>query len=65
MGTNLKEYTRGQLLASPLSDREVATVLSTSVTWVKMFREGTIKSPNVDTIQRLYEHLTGKPLLEV
>ncbi len=62
---SLKEHTRGLLVASSESDRQIAETLECSVTWVTMFRDGRIKSPNVDVIQRLYEHLTGEPLLKV
>lgn len=65
MSTNLKEHTRQLLIASDLPDREVACLLHCSMTWVRMFKDQQIKSPNVDLIQKLYEHLTGKPLLDV
>ena len=60
---SLKHRTRDLLEASGLSDREVAYKLDVSITWVTMFRRLMIKSPNVDTIQQLYEMLTGAPLL--
>lgn len=63
MSKNLKAYTLELLGSAPFTDKEVATALETSVTWVRMFKAGEIKSPNVDLIQRLYEFLTGKPLL--
>lgn len=61
---SLKDRTHELLLASGLSDREVATILGCSAQWVFYFRQRTVKSPNVDIIQRLYEHLAGEPLLK-
>lgn len=52
------------LQESPQTDREVAKAIGVSVPWVRMFREGVIRAPNVDTIQRLYEYLSGKLLFE-
>jgi len=60
---SLKHRTRELLEVSGLSDREVADKLDVSITWVTGFRRSMIKSPNVDTIQQLYEMLTGAPLL--
>lgn len=61
---SLKDRTRQLLEESGLSDREVANVLGCSAQWVAYFRQKTVKSPNVDIIQRLYEHLTGEALLK-
>jgi transcriptional regulator with XRE-family HTH domain len=60
---SLKHRTRELLEVSGLSDREVADKLDVSITWVTGFRRSMIKSPNVDTIQQLYEMLSGAPLL--
>lgn len=62
---SLKEHTRELLLSSELTDRQVAELLGCSITWVSMFRDGRIRAPNVDIIQKLYEHLAGQPLLKV
>lgn len=61
---SLKEHTRELLKASGRSNREIAEELGCSVTWVEMFLAGRIKAPNVDIIQKLYEHLTGTSLLK-
>lgn len=34
------------------------------VTWLSDLRAGRTKSPNVDTVQRIYEDLTGSSLLK-
>lgn len=36
-----------------------------SLYWLLKFRSGLIKNPSVNTVQRLYEHLTNTKLLEV
>ena len=64
MSINLKDRTRELLRSAAGTDREVATAVEVSITWVAMFRDGRIKSPSADITQRLYEYLTGKPLLE-
>lgn len=61
---SLKYRTLCLLQESPQTDREVAKAIGVSVPWVRMFREGVIHAPNVDTIQRLYEYLSGKQLFE-
>ena len=47
---------------SPLADREIAKAIGISAPWIRLFKNGDIKAPNVDTVQRLYEYLSGKPL---
>lgn len=64
MTLSLKERTRELLRNTTLSNRQIANELEVSVPWVKMFRDGEIKSPNVDVVQKLYEHLTGETLFQ-
>ena len=50
--------------ASPLSNKEVAKAIGVTPAWVSLFRLGEIKDPGVNTIQRLYESLSGEPLFK-
>jgi len=52
------------LKESLATDRQLARELGVSVPWVRMFRNGDIQSPNVDAVQRLYEHLSGTTLFK-
>lgn len=61
---SLKYRTLLMLKECAKPDREVAKDIGTSVPWIRMFRDGDIKAPSVDTVQRLYEYLAGKPLFE-
>lgn len=63
MTSNSLKYRTLQLLKeSDQPPREIARAIGVSLPWVGMFRDGTIKSPSVDNVQRLYEYLAGKPL---
>lgn len=62
MSRSLKYRTLELLQKSPLSDKDISRQIGVSQPWVRMFREGDIKAPNVDTVQRLYEFLHGAPL---
>lgn len=42
----------------------VAKAIGVTPAWVRMFRNGDIKDPGVNTIQRLYEYLAGRPLFK-
>ena len=64
MSTSLKDRTYELLIKSGLSDREVAGIVGCTSQWVRLFRTQEISKPNVDLIQRLYEHLSGEPLLK-
>lgn len=59
---SLKYRTLLMLTSSSQTDREVAKAIGVSTPWVRLFRQGDIQAPNVDTIQRLYEYLAGRPL---
>lgn len=61
---SLKYRTLSLLQTSEISDRDLAREIGTSVPWIRLFKNGDIKAPNVDTVQRLYEFLVGKPLFE-
>ena len=61
---SLKYRTLLMLKECAQPDKEVARAIGTSVPWIRMFREGDIKAPSVDTVQRLYEYLACKPLFE-
>lgn len=64
MAKSLKYRTLLLLEKSGKPDRDIANAIGVSGPWVKMFRDGEVKNPGVDTIQRLYEHLTGAPLFK-
>lgn len=59
---SLKFRTLQLLEACETPDRELAKAVGASAPWLRLFRQGDIESPNVDLIQRLYEHLSGAPL---
>ena len=59
---SLKYRTLKLLEKSPQTDKALANAIGVSTPWIKLFREGETKNPGVDTVQRLYEHLAGRPL---
>jgi hypothetical protein len=59
---SLKYRTIILLQNTTLKDSEIARKFNVSIPWVRMFRDGVIKSPNVDVVQRLYEGLAGVSL---
>jgi predicted transcriptional regulator len=61
---SLKYRTLQLLKTSTIPDRELAKTIGISIPWIRMFRDGDIKSPNVDTVQRLYEFLAKEPLFK-
>lgn len=61
---SLKYRTLQLLKSSAIPDRELARTIGISTPWIRLFREGDIKSPNVDTVQRLYEFLAQEPLFK-
>jgi len=42
---------------------EIALGADLPVAWVTSFFRGEIEAPNVNRVQRLYEHLVGRPLV--
>lgn len=52
------------LKETDLSYQEVANRLGVTSTWVRMFLDEKIKDPSVNTVQRLYETLSGEPLFK-
>ena len=61
---SLKERTLRLLQGAPQSDRDLARAIGTSVPWIRLFKNGDIKAPSVDTVQRLYEYLAEEPLFK-
>lgn len=64
MKPKLQDQVRALLDKSGMDNREIAAIAQTSKQWVYLFRSGQIKSPNVDTIEALYIHLTGQPIIK-
>lgn len=54
--------TRDLLGASPETILEVHKNSGVPFHWLARFKCGQIRNPSVNTVQRLYEYLTGKPL---
>lgn len=62
MSSSLKYRTLQLVQQCSLTDRQFATKFGVSIPWVRQFRNGEVKSPNVDLIQRIYEGLSGRQL---
>lgn len=52
------------LRESPQTNKQIAEAVGTTAPWVAAFRAGDIRNPGVNTIQRLYEHLSGGPIFK-
>lgn len=61
---SLRQRTWELLNEAGTTPQELAPVLGVSEQWVRMFKAGRIKAPNVDVVQKLYEHLTSGPLFK-
>lgn len=49
---------------TPRPTKEIAKAIGTSTAWVRMFANDEIKDPGVNTIQKLYEYLSGEPIFK-
>jgi transcriptional regulator with XRE-family HTH domain len=56
----LQSLIREAFKTTELTDSEVARQLGCSTNWIKMFKSGAIKSPNVDRMEHLLFILTGE-----
>lgn len=54
-----KRVTKARGLSLP----KIAEDLNISYYWLRKFKSGEIKDPSVNTVQRLYEFLSGKQLI--
>lgn len=63
MSIRLQEKVRRLVAQSSMNNNEIAVVAGCSAQWVHLFKEGRIKSPSVDTMEKLYVYFTGKPLI--
>lgn len=48
---------------SEASAEELAEVSGMTQSWIYLFKKNKINAPNVRAMQRLYEYLTGQPLI--
>jgi hypothetical protein len=55
--------TRHLVEQDPRPLKQLAKALRVSLPWLKKFKAGKIKSPNVNRVQSVYEKLSGKALL--
>jgi len=60
---SLHSLTLALLRESRESTFEVATGTGLTYSWIVAFAAGRMDNPSVNKVQRLYEYLTGKPLL--
>lgn len=60
----LYEKTRELLKARPATMTFAVIEKETGIkeSWLRMFNRGKIENPSVNTVQALYEHLTGSKL---
>ncbi len=60
----LYEKTRELLRLRPATHTFAAIEEATGIkeSWLRMFNRGKIENPSVNTVQSLYEHLSGKKL---
>lgn len=63
MQESLMQETRRLLKESDKSLLEIHKESGISFYWLRRFSSGYVKDPSVNTIQELYEYLTGKALL--
>lgn len=59
----LMEETRKLLKDSQKSLPTIYTETGINFYWLRKFKSGQFKDPSVNTVQKLYEYLTGRPLL--
>lgn len=62
--TSLKYRAWSLLRESARPHKDIAKEIGVSLPWVRLFLDGDIKSPSVDTVQKLYECLAGEPLFK-
>ena len=55
---------RELLIASTLSDHEIAAKIGCSKQWVWLFRNAKVKSPTVDVMDDLHRLLTGRDIMD-
>ena len=60
---SLHETTRQLLQESPQTTYDVAVGTKLSYSWLVAFASDRMAHPSVNRVQKLYEYLTGKPLL--
>lgn len=61
--TSLLEETRRLLKESGKPLPNIYKDTDINFFWLKKFKAGDITDPSVNTVQKLYEYLTGKPLI--
>ena len=62
-GLNLRDEVLRLLREQGYIGATVAETFGVGVTWLSDVERGVIKSPRADTLQAMYEKLTGKALL--
>jgi hypothetical protein len=61
--TSLLEETRRLFRESKKSPLVVFQETGINFYWLKKFKAGEVSEPSVNTVQKLYEYLTGKSLI--
>jgi hypothetical protein len=59
---SLHETTLALLLSSEESAFDLAVATGLTHGWIVAFRASQMRNPSVSKVQKLYEHLTGKPI---
>jgi hypothetical protein len=60
---SLHEKTLRLLKESPKSTADIANGAEVNFYWLRKYRSGGFEDPSVNRVQKVYEYLTGTPLL--
>lgn len=55
--------TRRLLQGTDASYLDIYNATKLSPSWLSLFAQGKVRDPSVNKVQKLYEHLSGRPLL--
>jgi hypothetical protein len=61
--TRLSDVTRELCREKNVTPAQLAQITGNTKQWAKLYLAGKIKVPAADTVQAIYEHLTGAPLV--
>lgn len=63
MSERLDDAVRRLIASSGMNDTELGALCGRTSSWVYSVKLKKIKDPSFEPLQKIYEHLTGKPLV--